>query len=238
MNTSPSIAAIAKAFAAAQLELENVTKDKTNPAFKSQYATLAAVLDVVRPVMAKHGIAIIQAPGNNDAGQVTVTTTLAHESGEWMSSCVIVPTPKNDAQGVGSAISYGRRYSLAAMCGVAQEDDDGNAASAPQTPANARSQPATAPRATTPATAQPRALDKTEREIQDARDYCESRIGLLAGMWNGKQITADAIQNRVPPAVLKDILAAIKEIEAHNTNPSAADYVDQPFFPGEGDMPA
>ena len=150
MNTSPSIAAIAKAFAAAQLELENVTKDKTNPAFKSQYATLAAVLDVVRPVMAKHGIAIIQAPGNNDAGQVTVTTTLAHESGEWMSSCVIVPTPKNDAQGVGSAISYGRRYSLAAMCGVAQEDDDGNAASAPQTPANARSQPATAPRAKRP----------------------------------------------------------------------------------------
>ena len=116
-----------------------------------------------------------------------------------------------------------------------QHSNGRDAQNGAQTPQNGRSQPA-APKAQTPATAQPRVLDRTEREIQEARDYCSARVGLLAGMWNGKQITADAIQNRVPPAVLKDILASIKEIEAHNTNPSAADYVDLPF-PGEGDIP-
>ena len=130
MQTSATIGAIAKAFAAAQGELENVTKDRENPFYNAKYATLAAVLDEVRPVLAKNGIGVVQSPGTNDKGQITVTTTLVHESGEWMQSCFVVPTSKNDAQGVGSAISYGRRYSLAAMCGVAQEDDDANAAAA------------------------------------------------------------------------------------------------------------
>jgi len=108
-----------------------------------------------------------------------------------------------------------------------------------QTPANARNQPATAPTTQSRPVAQPaKPMDRTEREVQVARDYCAARVGMLAGMWNGKQITADAIQNRVPPAVLKDILAAIKEIEAHNTNPSAADYVDQPFPDYSDDIPA
>lgn len=168
MNMSASIAAIAEAFAAAQSELENVTKDKVNPAFKSQYATLAAVLDVVRPVMAKHGIAIIQAPGNNEHGHITVTTTLAHKSGEWMSSTVVVPTPKNDAQGVGSAISYGRRYSLAAMCGVAQEDDDGNAAStngnAPSRPVSTATQPSPRPQAPAPQKGNP--VDSAKADVR------------------------------------------------------------------------
>jgi hypothetical protein len=148
MFHSDSIAAIACALAEAQAEIENVTKDGNNPAFRSKYATLAAVLDVCRPVMAKHGIAIVQTPGN-DGESVTLTTTLAHKSGEWMRTTVGVVPGKRDAQGIGSAVTYLRRYSLAAMCGVAQEDDDGNAASAhangPASREPARSQPATAP---------------------------------------------------------------------------------------------
>lgn len=197
MQTSEKIGEIAKAFAAAQLELENVTKDKTNPAFKSQYATLAAVLDVVRPVMAKHGIAIVQAPGNNAEGYVTVTTTLAHASGEWMSSCVVVPTPKNDAQGVGSAISYGRRYSLAAMCGVAQEDDDGNAASAhataPSRPANVRTAPTVAPTAQSPVVAQSAkpTLDQQTAKKEQARQEIRANIQWMGAAHEERELLAN-----------------------------------------------
>lgn len=148
MQKSENIAAIASALAEAQAEIENVTKDASNPAFRSQYATLAAVLDVCRPVMARHGIAIIQTPGN-DGDAVTLTTTLAHKSGEWMETTVGVVPGKRDAQGIGSAVTYLRRYSLAAMCGVAQEDDDGNAASAnataPSRPSPQSTQPASRP---------------------------------------------------------------------------------------------
>ena len=242
MRTSETIGALATAMALMQSEIENVTKDRVNTFFakdpnsKPTYATLAAVLDVCRPALAKHDLSVVQFPGN-DGAMVTVTTRLMHKSGEWLeSTCGAVPM-KADAQQVGSVVTYLRRYSLAALCGVTQDDDDGNAASVPQTPANGQSRSQPTPQSQSRPVAQPRTLDKTEREIQDARDYCEARLGLLAGMWNGKQITADAIQNRVPPAVLKDILASIKEIEAHNTNPSAADYVDLPF-PGEGDIPA
>ena len=197
MNTSPTIGVIAKAFAAAQAELENVTKDKTNPAFKSQYATLAAVLDVVRPVMSKHGIGILQAPGNNDAGMVTVTTRLTHESGEWLESCLIVPTGKNDAQGVGSSISYGRRYSLAAMCGVAQEDDDGNAASAhaaPSTrPANDRGTPTAAPRQSAPVVGHSGKppLDQQQAKKEQARQEIRDNIKWMSAAHEERELLAN-----------------------------------------------
>lgn len=130
MKTSDDIAKIGEALAKSQFELQNVTKDRTNPHFNSTYATLAAVLDVCRPVLAANGIAIIQTPANEEGGRVSVTTRLLHASGEWL-ECMVATVPmKQDAQGIGSVLTYLRRYSLAAMCGVAQEDDDGNAGSA------------------------------------------------------------------------------------------------------------
>lgn len=132
LQTSEQIGAISKAMAAVQAEVQNVAKDAANPHFKSKYATLAAVLEVVRPALAKQGIALWQGVGNGEDGRVYVTTRLAHESGEWVECSVGVPPMKNDAQGVGSAVSYLRRYSLAAMCGVSQDDDDGNAAVQPR----------------------------------------------------------------------------------------------------------
>jgi hypothetical protein len=101
--------------------------------FKSKYADLAEVLNTVRPVFSRNGLAIIQSPGFAD-GLASITTTIAHASGQYMTDTVHAPVGKQDAQGVGSALTYLRRYSLAAFAGVAQEDDDGNAASqkAPQ----------------------------------------------------------------------------------------------------------
>ena len=128
MNKSETIGALAKAIALAQLEVENAIKDTKNEFFKSSYADLAAVLNVIRPVFSKHNIAIVQLP-SFAAPIASVETMLIHESGEFISNVCSSPVGKQDAQGIGSAITYLRRYSLAAFCGIAQEDDDGNGAS-------------------------------------------------------------------------------------------------------------
>ena len=130
MNQSESVAALAAALCDAQAELENVVKDAKNPHFRSDYATLAAIRDAVFPVFTKHGLSIVQMVGYAD-GVVTVETQLMHSSGEWLRSTAGAPAPKQDPQGVGSACTYLRRYSLAALAGLAQADDDGNAASDP-----------------------------------------------------------------------------------------------------------
>lgn len=126
MNKSESIASLAKALAKAQGEVENASKASVNPHFKSKYADLAEVLNTVRPVFASCGLSFVQMPSFLD-GIVSVETMLVHESGEWISETASSPITKQDAQGVGSAITYLRRYSLAAFAGIAQEDDDANA---------------------------------------------------------------------------------------------------------------
>lgn len=143
MNKSEAIGNLAKAIALSQVEVENATKDTKNEFFKSKYADLAAVLNVIRPVFSKHNIAIVQLP-SFAAPIASVETMLIHESGEFISSVCSAPVGKQDAQGIGSAITYLRRYSLAAMCGVAQEDDDGNGASdkdKPKQPATPKQPP-------------------------------------------------------------------------------------------------
>ena len=115
------------ALAKAQGEVENASKSSNNPHFKSKYADLAEVLNTVRPVFAKHGLSIVQSTAFNGAF-VSVTTLVAHSSGGLIYSTASAVPSKTDAQGIGSTTTYLRRYSLAAMSGVAQEDDDGNAA--------------------------------------------------------------------------------------------------------------
>ena len=127
MNLDHSNAALFAALALAQAEVENATKGSVNPHFKSRYADLAEVLNTVRPVFAKHGIAIIQSTGFSD-GLVSVTTALVHKEGGYVTSVASCTPAKVDAQGVGAATTYLRRYSLAAATGVAQEDDDGQTA--------------------------------------------------------------------------------------------------------------
>lgn len=131
IEMSTEIAALATALAKAQAEMGGAAKDAVNPAFRTKYATLEAVIDAAKP-LAKYGIAFVQAPANAGDHHIGITTMLIHgESGQWIRSTLDVPLGKKDAQGVGSAISYGRRYSLMAVLGIAAEDDDGNAASTP-----------------------------------------------------------------------------------------------------------
>lgn len=120
---------LATALAAAQAEMKNAAKTSANPFFKSKYADLAEVRDACLPALNKHGIAVVQGPVTRD-GRAGVRTMLAHTSGQYMASTAFV-TPKDEGpQSYGSVVSYLRRYSLAAMAGVATEDDDGNAAQA------------------------------------------------------------------------------------------------------------
>lgn len=133
MHTSDSIKAISAALVAAQAELDNVPKDATNPHFKNTYASLAAVIDSSKPALLKQGLVVLQGLGEIVAGALQVTTRLLHgPSGEWIESTMGVPLAKQDAQGAGSAATYGRRYGLAALLCLAQVDDDGEEASKPQ----------------------------------------------------------------------------------------------------------
>jgi len=130
-------APFAKAFVAAQRATEAIKKASTNPAFKSRYADLAAVVEAVVPALNAAGIGVIQA-ADFDGDLVTVTTVLLHESGSSVTSSLRLRPSKTDAQGVGSATTYGRRYNLLAMTGAAPEDDDGAAASGPREAAPVR----------------------------------------------------------------------------------------------------
>jgi hypothetical protein len=123
-------APFAKAFITAQRATEAVKKASTNPAFKSRYADLAVVVEAVIPALNESGIAVIQSP-SFDGDLVSVTTVLLHESGASVTGTLSMRPTKMDPQGVGSAITYARRYALLAMAGAAPEDDDGQAASQP-----------------------------------------------------------------------------------------------------------
>ena len=119
---------IYSAFVQAQKGFAPALKTNTNPHFKSKYADLGACVEAVLDSLNANGIGLVQKTHADDTG-VTVETVLIHESGESMSGGLLhVPAPKQDPQGYGSALSYARRYSLMAACGIAPEDDDGNAA--------------------------------------------------------------------------------------------------------------
>jgi hypothetical protein len=142
MKHSESIEKLAPALVAAQAELTSITKDKVNPHFKSKYVTLDAIIEAVRPVLASHGLSIVQGGyGDLDVqpGIFGVETTLIHTSGEWLSTFVEVPLAKKDPQGAGSGLTYGRRYGLSALLSLAtDEDDDANNASTPPKAAKAK----------------------------------------------------------------------------------------------------
>lgn len=127
---------IAKAFVAAKREFAPALKTSTNPHFRSKYADLAGCLEAVNEALLNHGIAVYQETSEDESG-VTVETVFLHESGESLRGGKLhVPASKQDPQGYGSALTYARRYSIMAACGIAAEDDDGNAASRKPAPRN------------------------------------------------------------------------------------------------------
>lgn len=122
---------IAAALAAAQCEMENATANSANPDFRTRYADLGAVRNACVPILAKNGIAVSQIMERDADNLLVLSTELLHKSGEWIRSEFPLPEKllPDQPQAFGSALSYARRYSLGAICGIATDhDDDGNIA--------------------------------------------------------------------------------------------------------------
>lgn len=125
---SSTIGELASALAKAQGEIKGAVKNEDNPFFKSKYADLSQVMDACREPFSKNGIAYTQLVNVDDSGVIVLETLLMHSSGEWIASKYPILPVKNDPQGVGSAITYARRYSLSAIAGIPQVDDDAEGA--------------------------------------------------------------------------------------------------------------
>jgi hypothetical protein len=129
---SEQINELASALSKAQGEMTPAIKDSKNPFFKSSYADLSSIWNSCKEPLSKHGLAVVQTMDTQE-GQFVLLTTLAHSSGQWMRSCLPILTEKNTAQGLGSSITYMRRYALSAIVGITcDEDDDGHEASKPK----------------------------------------------------------------------------------------------------------
>jgi hypothetical protein len=123
MKTSESVAKISPAIISAHKEMTDVKRTAVNDFSKSEYAELESVLKVIRPVLAKNNLALVQMPGFKD-GCLFVASRIIHDSGEWIEEEVSVGPLPPDPQKSGAAITYLRRYSAMAVCGIAPEDDD------------------------------------------------------------------------------------------------------------------
>ena len=121
---SEQISELAKALCKVQAEVSGAKKGSTNPFFKSKYADLASIIEASKTSLAKHGLAVTQWFSESNENTCRVCTTLMHESGQFITSHLDIPLVKKDPQAMGSAITYGRRYSLAAILNMAQIDDD------------------------------------------------------------------------------------------------------------------
>lgn len=130
-----------KALIKAQQSMESVKKDSLNPHFKNRYASLEAVIDATSKVFQEHGFAVMQPCGRDELGMY-VETKLLHSSGVTFSSLVYLVLSKQDMQGLGSAITYARRYGLLGMACLAPEDDDGNLAAKQNTSRSSEDTPA------------------------------------------------------------------------------------------------
>ena len=193
MKTSEQTAGLFAALAAAQAEMIPVGKDGRNPHFKSSYTTLGSVLSAVLPALNRHGIALMQHPGDTEVEteakegrrgttgvRVHVDTVLAHKSGQWVSSrCSITLRGKTDAHAVGSAITYLRRYGAQSVCGLPSVDDDGNLGAGLGGPAPRQSRPAQSKPALVPRAAKALTRDQLVASFREAgvtidmvTDYC------------------------------------------------------------------
>lgn len=214
IRQSESISALCAALVAAQAEMPGVpkaTRGQVGTAIRF-YADLSSVLEVVQPVLAKHKLGFVQFPYGGTGGSVTVVTRIFHESGEWMECEASMPTGGNGAQGVGSATTYQKRYSLMAVLGLATEDDDGKAASAPaprQQRAPQQDAPPEPKPPTDPNAISPQQLKKLQA-LANEKGYTERtrRLGFWAEILGREVSTANEL-TKTEAARLIDAMEAL-----------------------------
>ncbi len=202
MQKSEDISKLAAALAKAQPTLKTAKMDANNPFFKSKYADLGSVWDACRPTLESFGFSVSQLPDHAPDGTPALTTMLIHESGQWIAATYPLIVQKGDPQSFGSAITYARRYGLAAVLGIiADEDDDGNAASRPEKATQAKAPPP--PPATAPKMTPAEWASKAVSEIKG--------LGLNAlETWEAKNAAA-LVKLRVgDPAAHREIIMALQ----------------------------
>ena len=203
---------IAAALVKAQKEFGPALKTSTNPHFRSKYADLSACVEAVIDGLNNNGIYLMQLTEEREGG-VCVQTVFIHESGEQMSGgSLFVPASKQDPQGYGSALSYVRRYSLMAACGIAPEDDDGNSAKAP-TP---RHEVVAAPKAAP--VAKPKAEPVTPPKMEGKDAPWQLKVSAEPGTnWEDwlqtvAELTAFALESATSKADVMDIFRTNRNI--------------------------
>ena len=177
---------LAAALVKAQREMKGAKKDSENSFFKSKYADLGSVWEACHEALSANGIAVVQSPAFRD-GHFFLTTTLLHSSGQTISGDYLIKPVKDDPQAYGSAYTYARRYSLAAMVGVISEDDDGNAASSPAS----QKQESQA----TQAVKTHAASQKTDGKTLVSHPFKVEKISEKAGETNGKPWLKVSVQD-------------------------------------------
>jgi hypothetical protein len=203
MNTqSENIAELAIALAKAQAENGTVHKDAKNPFFKSNYATLAQVWETVRPALTANGLSVVQLPSHDESGYY-VESMLIHSSGQWIKCRTYMKPVKEDPQGIGSLISYARRYALQSLVMVCPDDDDGELAMGRSSVAPART---TITKVITPATPKE---DSWYKKIESIiGDKVESATAYLISK---NEIKADQLWTDLPAGKYRDNLMVTPE---------------------------
>lgn len=218
LGRSEQIHEIAAALAKAQGKIEGASKDKQNPHLKNRYADLASAWDACRAALSENGISVVQAPGDGDAGAISVTTLLMHQSGQWLEGRLSMRPAKGDPQSIGSVITYARRYSLMAMVGIAPEDDDGNAAAGRSHDQQQQQSPQqqVAPRDREGHVPMVEEIHNAVNEIRRAIDQCND-LGALNNLYADRKATMAKIRTADEAAfkaVMSYFTARKAEIEA------------------------
>jgi hypothetical protein len=210
MQTSEQINELAAALAKAQGVMGGALKDSANPFFKSKYADLESVWQACRKALSENGLAVIQTVTTNEQATI-VTTMLAHSSGQWVRDSLPLPPKDMTPQGIGSCISYARRYALAAAVGVYQTDDDAEAAHGRAPIEEERPRPAQPQ-----SYAEAKALADKFREALDSG--IDGRVYEVHAEANKNQDLYLAASQQLKPAQRTAIKAAIERVRVPNTN--------------------
>jgi len=222
LSRSQSIKELAAAMAKAQAVIGTAHKDKSNPFFKSNYADLSSVWDACREALTKNGLSVLQ-PTFIEDGKTFLETTLIHSSGEWISGILQVKPVKDDPQGMGSALTYARRYGLSALVGVSPADDDGEGSmnrnqgnsSSPKPPM----EPPKSKSETDPNKATQKQMGKIQAMFKDINPGMNSDAKReMASKITGKELLSMSDLTKDDARTLIDGLAEIKTREGTNYN--------------------
>ena len=203
MNKSESIVQLARALTLAQKDMGKASMESANPFFKSKYADLTSVWEACRKPLTDNGLSIVQTLGIAGVSEFQVLETiLLHNSGEWISGILKLNPVKNDPQGMGSAITYARRYSLAAMVGICPEDDDGEGAMKRQK-AESKAEPKAKPVAKQFASS-PSGVIKSSKEVDadGTGDVTDPQIRKINALLTFLKITDDKARHETVSVIL------------------------------------